>query len=85
MLKLLLTSCILHVLKYIETHAIQMLHITFNIFILKHTQLDASHLYLNVFVNFVTSFQLSTFAHELNHSFLYVLNLLFNNSILLSS
>ncbi len=31
MLKLLLTSCILHVLKYIETHVIQMLHITFNI------------------------------------------------------
>jgi hypothetical protein len=52
MLKLLLTSCILHLLKYIETHATQCFVII-----------------IEWFSIFFIFFELSTFAHELNHSF----------------
>jgi hypothetical protein len=47
MLKLLLTSCILHILKYIETHAIQCLLIIFNWFCKFYTSLDYQYLYMS--------------------------------------
>jgi hypothetical protein len=52
----------------IET-IIQTLHIAFTSIYSITKQFNVSHLYLNGLVNFFASFELLTFAYELNHSF----------------